>query len=42
VRLWIVDPSRGDALVEMFSTHPSTWKRIERLKAMAVSIGSMR
>jgi heat shock protein HtpX len=40
--LWIVNPFRGDALLEMFSTHPSTWKRIERLKAMAVSIGSMR
>lgn len=40
--LWIVNPFRGDALLEMFSTHPSTWKRIERLKAMAMSIGSMR
>ncbi|MGQ9760054.1 MAG: zinc metalloprotease HtpX [Candidatus Methanomethylicaceae archaeon] len=40
--LWIINPFRGDALLEMFSTHPSTWKRIERLKAMAVSIGSMR
>ncbi|MCX8182596.1 MAG: zinc metalloprotease HtpX [Candidatus Methanomethyliaceae archaeon] len=40
--LWIVNPFRGDSLLEMFSTHPSTWKRIERLKAMAVSIGSMR
>lgn len=40
--LWIVNPFRGDALLEMFSTHPSTWKRIERLKAMAVSIGSLR
>lgn len=40
--LWIVNPFRGDALLEMFSTHPSTWKRIERLKAMAISIGSMR
>jgi len=40
--LWIVNPFRGDAILEMFSTHPSTWKRIERLKAIAVSIGSMR
>jgi heat shock protein HtpX len=40
--LWIVNPFRGDAVLEMFSTHPSTWKRIERLKAIAVSIGSMR
>lgn len=40
--LWIVNPFRGDAFVEMFSTHPSTWKRIERLKAIAASIGSMQ
>jgi heat shock protein HtpX len=40
--LWIVNPFRGDALMEMFSTHPSTWKRIERLKAIAASIGSMK
>lgn len=40
--LWIVNPFRGEAVLEMFSTHPSTWKRIERLKAIAVSIGSMR
>ncbi len=40
--LWIVNPFRGDAVMEMFSTHPSTWKRIERLKAMALTIGSMQ
>jgi heat shock protein HtpX len=40
--LWIVNPFRGEALLEMFSTHPSTSKRIERLKAIAFSIGSMR
>ncbi len=38
--LWIVNPFRGEALMELFSTHPSTWKRIERLNAMAISIGS--
>lgn len=37
--LWIVNPFRGDALLELFSTHPPTWKRIERLKAMAMGIG---
>ncbi len=40
--LWIVNPFRGDAVMEMFSTHPSTWKRIERLKAMAMSVGTMQ
>ncbi|MCC6013623.1 MAG: zinc metalloprotease HtpX [Candidatus Verstraetearchaeota archaeon] len=36
--LWIVNPFRGDVLLELFSTHPPTWKRIERLKAMAMGI----
>ncbi|MCQ5377690.1 MAG: zinc metalloprotease HtpX [Candidatus Methanomethylicia archaeon] len=40
--LWIVNPFRGEAILEMFSTHPSTWKRIDRLKAIAISIGSMQ
>lgn len=40
--LWIVNPFRGDAVMEMFSTHPSTWKRIERLKAMAMSVGTLQ
>jgi heat shock protein HtpX len=35
--LWIVNPFRGDTIIELFSTHPSTWKRIERLKAMAAT-----
>jgi heat shock protein HtpX len=39
--LWIINPFRADALSEMFSTHPSTWKRIDRLKSMAMSIGTM-
>lgn len=38
--LWIVNPFRGDAVLEMFSTHPSTWKRIERLKTMAYAVRS--
>lgn len=37
--LWIVNPFRGDALLELFSTHPPTWKRVERLKAMAMGVG---
>jgi heat shock protein HtpX len=36
--LWIVNPFRGDILLELFSTHPPTWKRIEKLKAMAMGI----
>jgi len=30
--LWIVNPFRGSALMEMFSTHPSMAHRIERLR----------
>ena len=30
--LWIVNPFRGNALVEMFSTHPSLTHRVERLR----------
>lgn len=30
--LWIVNPFRGSALVEMFSTHPSLPHRVERLR----------
>jgi heat shock protein HtpX len=33
--LWIVNPFRGSALVELFSTHPSMPHRIERLKKVA-------
>jgi heat shock protein HtpX len=36
--LWIVNPFRGYTLLELFSTHPPTWKRIEKLKAMAMGI----
>lgn len=32
--LWIVNPFRGDSITELFSTHPATRKRIERLRAM--------
>jgi heat shock protein HtpX len=30
--LWIVNPFRGSALVEMFSTHPTLQHRVERLR----------
>jgi heat shock protein HtpX len=30
--LWIVNPFRGSALVELFSTHPSLEHRVERLR----------
>jgi heat shock protein HtpX len=33
--LWIVNPFRGSSLVELFSTHPSLSKRVERLRAVA-------
>ncbi len=33
--LWIVNPFRGDFLVELFSTHPSTEKRVARLLELA-------
>ena len=37
--LWIVNPFRGSTLIELFSTHPPTWKRIERLKRIARKLG---
>ncbi len=33
--LWIVNPFRGSAMLELFSTHPSLPHRIERLKKVA-------
>ena len=30
--LWIVNPFKGNSLVELFSTHPTTEKRVQRLK----------
>lgn len=39
--LWIVNPFRGDALLELFSTHPLTSKRIDRLKEMAQTTAGM-
>lgn len=36
--LWIVNPFRGETLVELFSTHPSTAKRVERLRELASKV----
>jgi heat shock protein HtpX len=37
--LWIVNPFRGSSLVELFSTHPSTQHRVERLRKIGEEIG---
>jgi len=37
--LWIVNPFRGGSLMELFSTHPSTAHRIERLRKIGEEIG---
>jgi heat shock protein HtpX len=34
-QLYIVNPFRGSFLLELFSTHPPTWKRIARLQRLA-------
>jgi len=38
--LWIVNPFRGSSLVELFSTHPSTQHRVERLRKIGEEIGA--
>lgn len=38
--LWIVNPFRGGSLVELFSTHPSTQHRVERLRKIGEEIGA--
>ena len=35
--LFIINPFSGGGLVRLFSTHPSTQERVERLRAMAPS-----
>ena len=40
--LWIVNPFRGESIMEMFSTHPTTSKRTDRLRSIAINIGSMQ
>jgi len=37
--LWIINPFKGSSLVEMFSTHPSTEHRVERLRKIGEEIG---
>ena len=37
--LWIINPIRGNTLMELFSTHPSTKNRINRLKRVAEEMG---
>ncbi|RLE49953.1 MAG: protease [Candidatus Methanomethylicota archaeon] len=39
--LWIVNPFRGDVFLELFSTHPPTWKRIKRLKELSLSLSML-
>lgn len=36
--LWVVNPFRGQNLTELFSTHPATSKRVERLQQIAQSM----
>jgi heat shock protein HtpX len=37
--LWIVNPFRGSTMLELFSTHPSTQHRVERLRKIALQMG---
>jgi heat shock protein HtpX len=37
--LWIVNPFRGSSMLELFSTHPSTEHRVERLRKIGEEIG---
>lgn len=37
--LWIVNPFKGSSLTELFSTHPSLFHRVGRLKRIAREIG---
>lgn len=37
--LWIVNPFRGSSLMELFSTHPSTQHRVERLRKIGEEMG---
>ena len=40
--LWIVNPFRADEMVALFSTHPPTAKRVERLREIAGKMGSLK
>ncbi len=37
--LWIVNPLKGESLLELFSTHPSVEKRVARLRQLANEMG---
>lgn len=37
--LWIINPFSGHSLVELFSTHPSTQNRVEKLQRIAEEMG---
>ena len=37
--LFIVNPFRGNAIMELLSTHPSTAKRVERLNELSLDMG---
>ncbi|RLG41401.1 MAG: protease [Thermoproteota archaeon] len=37
--LWIVNPLKGESIVELFSTHPSVEKRVLRLRQLADEMG---
>ncbi len=37
--LWIVNPLRGESLLELLSTHPSVEKRVSRLRELANEMG---
>jgi heat shock protein HtpX len=37
--LWIVNPFRGSSMMELFSTHPSTEHRVERLRKIGEEMG---
>ncbi|MDG6914847.1 MAG: M48 family metalloprotease [Nitrososphaerota archaeon] len=37
--LWIVNPFRGATMMELFSTHPSTQKRVDRLRKIGLQMG---
>jgi len=36
--LYIVNPFRGTTLMELFSTHPATEKRVDRLMLLATEL----
>jgi len=37
--MFIVNPFRGESLINLFSTHPSTIKRVEKLNDLAATMG---